>query len=271
MVETVKKEFLAKIVILLFLLFTIWWVTLQFMHLPNDSIENQIFAAVYGVIAFIGGISGLFIARKWGGLSSIMGKSIFLFSLGLIFQEIGQISYSYFIYFLKQEVPYPSMGDFFFYSTIPLYILAIFYLAQASGIKISLTSFKGKVGAFLIPIIMLLLSYFIFLQGYQFDWTNSIKIFLDFVVPFGQAIYISFAILTYILTKSTLGGMMRNKILLILLALLAQYVADWTFLYQASNNIWYAGGINDYMYLFSYFLMTIGLLNLKTLSYKKVT
>jgi hypothetical protein len=54
---------------------------------------------------------------------------------------------------------------------------------------------------------------------------------------------------------------MRPKILLILFGLLAQYAADFTFLYQNHHGTWKAGGVNDYMYLISYFIMTIALVS----------
>lgn len=265
MLEKVKREAAVITTSASFVLLTSWWIILQFMNLPHDSLKNQLFAAVYGVIALWGGIWGVTISRKWGGIHSVLGKSILLFSIGLIFQEIGQVTYSSYIYFFHIPVPYPSIGDFFFYGTIPFYILAVIYLAQASGVHISLRSFRSKLQAIVIPVVVLVFSYLIFLQGYEFDWSQPLKVFLDLGVPVGQAIYISLAILTFTLTRGILGGIMRNKVLFILLALLAQYVADWTFLYQASRETWYAGGIDDYMYLCAYVLMTLGLLQLRTI------
>ncbi len=262
MIETVKKDYFLSFVTLLFTLFSIWWIGLRILNLPNDSIHNQIFAAVYGIIALFGGLKGLSVAFKWGGFKSLLGKSALFFSLGLLLQEAGQLTYSYYIYFKKDEIPYPSIGDLFFYGTIPLYIAAVIYLAKASGVHISLHSIASKLQAVLIPLAMLSISYYVLLQDYQFDWTNQLVIFLDFGVPFGQAIYISFAILTYLLTTKMLGGVMRNKVLLFILALLAQYIADWTFLFQASQETWYAGGLNDYMYLVAYFLMAMALFQL---------
>lgn len=264
MIETIKKEFGAKVLVVCMIGLTLWWLTLRFMNLPDDSEYNQIFAAVYGLIALWGGVWGFFVARKWGGFHSVIGKSILFFAIGLLSQEIGQIIYSSYIYFLQIAVPYPSIGDLFFYSTIPLYVIAIIYLARASGVRISLKSFSSKLQAIFIPLFILTLSYFVFLQAYEFDLANPLKVFLDFAVPLGQAIYISLAILNFTLTKSVLGGLMKSKVLFILIALLMQYIADWTFLFQASRGTWYAGGINDYMYLCAYFLMSISLLQLKT-------
>ena len=105
MIDTIKKDWSAKILLVIMGALTLWWVVLRFMGLPNDSTQNQFFAAVYGLLGLMGGLWGLQIAKKWGGLSSVMGKSLLFFSIGLLFQEIGQIIYSSYIYLLKIAVP----------------------------------------------------------------------------------------------------------------------------------------------------------------------
>lgn len=259
MKETIKKEIQAKIALILFLLYTIWFIDFHLFTAQGGS-QRDWFSVTYGIMAIWGSFWGFIIAKKWGGIKSIIGKAIIFFTVGLGFQELGQLAYTYYIYHLGIEVPYPSIGDLFFYGTIPLYIIGIIYLAKSSGMRISKLSLIHKSQAIIIPLGLLLLSYFFFLKGYKFDWSHPLKVFLDFAVPLGQAIYISLAILTYTFTKGVLGGLMKNKVLFILFALCMQYVADWTFLYQASKGIWYAGGINDYMYLVAYFVMTLGLL-----------
>ena len=62
---------------------------------------------------------------------------------------------------------------------------------------------------------------------------------------------------------------MKNKILFVLFALVIQFLCDYTFLYQSSKGIWQVGGVNDYMYLVAYFVMTLALINLNTQSIKK--
>ena len=190
----------------------------------------------------------------------MMGKALIFFSLGLFAQEFGQVMYSYYLYFQKIEVPYPSLGDVGYFGSIPLYILGVLYLAKASGVKIGLSSFVNKIQAILIPGVILVLSYYFFMQGYVPDWSAPIRTLLDFGYPLGQAIYISLALLTYSLSRGVLGGVMKPRILFILFALFVQYIADFSFLYLAQQGQAYPGSILDYAYILAYFLMGIGLL-----------
>lgn len=224
------------------------------------------FGSIYGVMALWGGIWGLSFAGKWGFVKSIMGKAMIFFSLGLFAQVFGQITYAYYSFFRNVDIPYPSLGDIGYFGSIPLYIYGVILLAEASGVHLSLKSAVSKAQAIIIPLIMLGVGYFLFLQDYSIDGTDTLRVLLDFGYPLGQAIYIAIAILTYSLTRGMLGGIMKSKILLFLIALVVQFLADYVFLFQAYYQTWSVGGWNDYMYLLSYFLMTMALLQLKTVA-----
>jgi hypothetical protein len=253
-----------QLVLIVFIALSGWWLYLQLNISDHTDPKFQLFAAVYGVVALIGAVWGLIIARHWGGWRSQMGRVLILFSLGLLAQEFGQLSYSYYIYFLKQDVPYPSIGDIGYFGSVLFYIAATWELAAVSGAKITLSSYKNKIVAVVLPALILFGSYYIFLKDYTFDSTQPLKTFLDFGYPLGQAFYISLALLTFLLSRKLLGGIMRPKIFLILLALCAQYAADFSFLYQSSHSQWYAGGSNDYVYLVAYTLMAIALSHFDT-------
>lgn len=256
------------IAIILFLLLTIWWILLHFGILRGDF-QNSLFGLGYGLLALFGAIYGLRISRNWGGMKSVFGKSVTLFSLGLLAQEFGQISYAYYVFYKHIEIPYPSIGDVGFFGSIPFYAYGALLLGQAAGVKFSLKSYVNKLQAIAIPLIILFSSYFIFLQGYKFDWSNPLTIFLDFGYPLGEAIYISFALLAFLLSRKILGGVMKYRVLFILCALLIQYLSDFAFLYQAKNGTFVAGGVVDLMYLISYFTMTLALLQLNIQSIQK--
>ena len=253
-----------KIAYIFFIFISGWWLYLFFNHITNST-PAYLFAATYGIMALLGGIWGLEISRKWGGTKSVMGKAITSMAFGLLAAEFGQIVFSFYNIFQNNQVPYPSLADIGFFANIPLYSIGILYLARASGVRFTAQKLSHKIQIVLLPIAMLYLSYYMFLQKYEFDWGQPLKIFLDFGYPFGQAIYVSLALLTYSLSKRVLGVIIKKIILFILFAFLMQYVADYNFLFQSSRGTWANGGYGDFLYFLAYFLMTLGLLNLQNI------
>lgn len=268
MIETIKKEWQAKVAVVFFVLVFVWWISIYPVS-GKSSFNNYIFAGTYGLMAFWGGIWGISIAKHWGGFKSVIGKAIIMLSIGLLFQEFGQIVFTAYYFLLKVEIPYPSLADLGFFGSIPFYIFGIFFLAKAAGSQFVLKKMHGKMQAFLLPAIMLITSYFAFLQKYEFDWSNPLKIFLDFGYPLGQAIYVSIALLTYTLSKNILGGIMKSKIFFFLVAFLMQYISDYNFLLQNIRGSWVNGAYGDYLYFVAYFLMTMGILQMQTV-YKQL-
>lgn len=256
--DLVKHSYAAQIAFALFGALVAWWVTLQMSGATSEAL--QLWAAAYQVVAFFGACVGFVIAYNWGGHSSVVGRAILAFSTGLLLQCFGQTSYSFYIYYLNQPVPYPSVGDIGYFGSVFAYLYGAIALARAAGVQVTLKSYRGQLLAVLLPLLMLVTSYFFFLRGYAFDDSAWMKTFLDFGYPFGQALYVSVALLAYFLSRNVLGGMMRTPILVFIGALVLQYFSDFTFLYQASQGTWSAGGINDALYLTSYFAMTLAIL-----------
>lgn len=257
----IKKNWFAAFTILIYVGIAIWWLSFQSTAKAGGDMVNA-YDAVYGVLALLGGIWGLIVARKWGGLKSKLGKAISFLSLGLLAQEFGQLAYYYTVNIKQSQNPYPSIGDVGYFGSVILYTLGVIYIAKVIGVQFSLRSLWSKVVAAVVPLIILAASYLTFLKGYNFDWSNPIKVILDFGYPLGEAFYISLALLSFLLSRKYLGGILRSRILFLLLALLIQYSSDFTFLYQSSNNTWYAGGINDFLYQTAYVVMALALYSL---------
>ena len=235
----------------LFLFFTGWWM----VDIYSGAIGSgtSIIPSVYAIVALIAALYGTFvIAPQWGGRKSVLGKAILFFSLGLFLQFFGQVAYSFYVYVLHIEIPYPSLGDIGYFGTIPAYCLGVLYIAKASGIKITFQNYTSKIAAFVIPVVMVLFGYMLLLRGYEFDWSTPLRIFLDFGYPLGDAIYISLTLTTMLLTKNVLGGIMRKRILYILFALCLQFFTDYMFLFLVKQGWWNVGGVSDYLYLLTY-------------------
>lgn len=262
-IASLLKNRLSQASIFIFLILSLWWLYM-FLNSVKGTSQNDAFGFVYGGFSIWGGIIGLIASFRWGGFKSIIGRAIISLSAGLLLQAFGQYSFWYLNSVSKIEIPYPSIPDIGFFGTIPLYIYAAYLLAKSSGAKISLKSFHNRIQAILIPLVILMVAYFLFLQDYEFDWSAPLTIFLDFGYPIGQAMYISVAILTYSLTRKMLGGVMKFPILFLIFAFLVQFLSDYT--YVLFKEIYYPGSFIDYLYLLAYFIMTLGLIELKVIA-----
>ncbi len=76
----------------------------------------------------------------------------------------------------------------------------------------------------------------------------------------GDAFIISAAILAFLLSLNSLGGIMKKPILFLVFALFIQYVADIYFFYQANQGTFFAGGFTDFLYFFSYAFMALSII-----------
>lgn len=267
----IKNSKALQFLCFLFTFFLIWRVVL-FLYPNQISDEFNMWSFVWGAsyqsIAFFGAVTGFMVSRHWGGWNSTVGRAILAFSFGLFFQSVGQTIASYYVFTIG-DIPYPGLDDIGFFGSVISYIYGVFLLAKLAGVKfLSFNSMSEKLKALLIPITLLIFTYLVFLQGYEFDWTNKIRIFLDFSYPLGQAFYIAVAIAVYFLSTKGLGGIMRKPIVFIIISLIIQYIADFTFLYQATNGLYIPEGVNDFMYFISYFFMALSLTQLGVVFHK---
>jgi len=265
MISDLKQLFshnIAKVIIVIYAILVFFWIWILGQGL-QEGIFNNLYGASYPLISLIGGLYGIFwVSKRWGTYKSVIGKGILFLSLGLLAEVFGQWAWSYYVMIQKIEVPYPSIADVGYFAIIPLYSYAMYNFAKASGIKIGLKSFFGKIQAIIIPLAMVCVAYILFLKNIPLDLSDPLKTFLDFGYPGFEIIAVSLAILTYSLSRDVLGGIMRPKILLIIFALIFQYITDYTFLYQVGAGTYYNGGIVDLLYTTSFMIMALAIINL---------
>ena len=255
-----NSKHILELSVVLFAVLVGFWV---FISLTNQNANYKLaFGATYGLMALLGAIFGLLNVNKWGGRKSALGLTIIFLSVGLLFAEFGQLVFSYYNIIKSVEVPYPSLADIGFFGSIPFYILGASYLGKSSGVKFGIKKPTAKLLAFLLPVFALYNAYHFFLAQYTVGNSSILKVFLDFGYPIGQAIYVSIAAFIFLTVRGSLGGIMKNRIMLVLLAFLAQFAADFNFLYQSAHSTWTNGGYGDLMYLIAYFMMTISIVYL---------
>lgn len=239
---------------------TAFWAYINLTHQTNEHHVLDLFAGVYGLVALSGGVWGLRISKGWGGYKSVIGKAILVLSFGLLLQELGQLTYAYYAVVKNTDVPYPSIGDIGYLGSVLFYVYAVVLINRASGYKYNIKKLGNKAMAFILPATLLIGSYSYFLRGYSFDWSHPLTILLDFGYPLGQTVYIALAILAFLLSRKVLGGLMRGRFLLLIFALLAQFTADFNFLFQASHETWTTAAYGDFLYMVSYGIMALAIL-----------
>jgi hypothetical protein len=251
----------------LFIIYSVWWMTL-YARGVNAGSELELWLNLIVIFPLLGGLAGLKYAKLWGGMKSLFGSSMLMLSFGLLAQFVGTIIYHYYIYIVGIEIPYPSVADIVYVAGIVFYIVGAYQLLKVSGVKFASLPWANRFLAISVPSFILLVSYLALMQNYAFEEATGVLIFLDFGWLIGQAIYVSLAIITYFASRKILGGMMRKPIVLLLVALILQYLADFHYSFQITNETYISGGINDYFYALAFFLMAAALFSIGNMFYK---
>lgn len=240
----------------------VYWLGIQLSGITNLPV-NLYYSVAITIVAFAGGITGVFLSKKWGGRKSAVGKAILLMSLGTTIWSIGSFIWSFYNLALHQEVPYPSLADIGYISAIPLWSVGIFYLAKATGAKISLKRINGRILLVVLPIIATISSYyllFVIARESSFDWEGGIlKIFFDLAYPIGDWIILTFAFLIWGLSLKYLGGRYRWSVFIILLGFLTMFFADFSFSYTTTVETYYNGSYPDFLFTLAMFLLGFGI------------
>ena len=259
---TQNKSLSSKLLVVFYVLIVIWWITI-FTRGINETNENYFYSLVYGLIPLFWGIAGLVNSKHWGGISSTVGKGILFLSLGITCWGIGNLVFAYYNLALQIPVPYPSFADAGFILLYPFTAIGIYFLSKATGITYALKKLGGKIGLLVIPILMIVISYyflFVVARGGVISYDGDLlKLILDIAFPVGSVIIISMAVGVYWLSREYLGGVFRKPILLILFGFLLAYITDFSYSYTTTTETFFVGNWVDLLYPTTFFVIAWGL------------
>jgi hypothetical protein len=245
-----------------FLLNIIYWIGIQTSNIKTLPI-NLLFSFSTAVLAFVGGVMGLFVSRHWGGRKSAVGKAIQLMSIGTISWSLGNFVWSYYTFFLHTDIPYPSLADVGYISAVPLWMIGVFYLSKATGAKYSLKKKSGQFYLIILPIITFVISYYLLVTvargGQITSGGGFLKTFFDFAYPLGDVIIITIALLMYGLSFRYLGGNYKWPVLITLIGYLVMFSADFTFSYTTTIGTYYNGSYPDMLFAAAMFVISFGI------------
>lgn len=242
-----------------------------FLHLSGRTGQhvdkvNYWYSFLFGLIPLMGGVVGMWQSHIWGGLKSVLGKAIFLFSLGLLLWGFGETIWSYYNFFKGEPAPYPSLADIGFSPSVFFWILGTIFLGKASG---AIYAFRKSVIAKTTAIVMVLLlsalAYYMLVNvargGVLVPKGETIlKTVLDIAYPLGDFLALTFAAVVIVLSRKYLGGFYRLPIAFILIGLSMMYFGDFSFSYTTTIGTFYNGNLGDLLLASGTFFMTFGIL-----------
>ena len=250
------------LIIALYAVMLVWWVSIFSRNLI-DTRENYFFGLAIGVLAVIGSVVGLLKSNQWGFLKSALGKSIFFLSIGVLTWGIGTIIFAYYNFYLSVAVPYPSMADVAYIFSWPLWTIGMVYLSRAMGIQYRLKKIGGKLFLFIIPLIIILASYYLLVTVARdgvIDFSGGgLKLFFDLAYPIGDVVILTGAVLIYGLSLNHLGGVFKYPILLIIFGFVLNYFSDFSFSYTTTNGSFYVASWVDLLFNTTFFVLSLGL------------
>lgn len=242
----------------LFVMFIFW--SGMYVSGLKDLPINKVWGIGINFIPLFGGIFGLFTARHWGGFKSAVGKGLIYLSLGLLSWSLGNWIWSYYNFFLENNVPYPSFADVGYIGAVPLWMVGSFYLSKATGVRYGLKKKAGQLYLVILPIITLVISYHLLVNvargGSVTSGGGFLKIFFDFAYPIGDVVIVTIALLVYGLSFKYLGGKYKWPVLITLLGFVLMFLADFSFSYETTLGTYYDGDIFNLVFIVA--LSTIG-------------
>jgi hypothetical protein len=242
------------------------WIAVRVSKEQNGTI-NYVWALMLAVIPFLASFKGFKASKEWGGLRSVLGRSIAALALGLLLWSIGEFIWSYYNLFLKVSAPYPSWADAGYTAGVTFWIISTLFLAKLTGVGLYL---KRKpilrVVVAIVIALSLVLSYYLVVtvarKGQITSGGGSLKTFFDIFYPLTDVISLTIISVVAAISGRYLGGILRIPILFVFGGLLASFIFDLTFSYTTTVGTYYNGKAID-LFLFA----AVTLLSLAVLLY----
>ncbi|MSU74256.1 hypothetical protein EXS57_00560 [Candidatus Kaiserbacteria bacterium] len=259
-----KRHSIIQVLVLNYIFAVITTCVLFYVGATNSLLNNLYGVLFLGFIPVVGGINGLFVAKRWGLFSSTVGRAITFLSFGLIAWGIGTYVYSGFYNLILQvEVPYPSLADIGYILALPFWAIGMIQLSRATGAQYGLRSSRGKMVFLIVPFLVVAASYYLLITvarggSLTGDDTAILKVILDLTYPLGDVVILTFVTVIYGLAYDYFGGFFKKAIYMVLFGFVIMYFADFSFSYTTTLGTWFPGDWNDLLFVTAMLILSCG-------------
>lgn len=255
---------IQKYFLVFFVFMIVFWLFIFFTG-TTQSFSNNLFALLINLVPFLGCWVVIFGSTQWKGESGLIHKGLFFIGLGLLSWSTGGLIWSYYNFFLHTAIPYPSFADLGYAPSVFLYAIGTIYLSRGAGADVGAQKKSALFFLILIPILMLGFCYFILVdvaRGGVLYTPNDpiIKTVFDLAYPVGDFFSLTASIVLSGLYFEFLIKKYRFGIIFVLVGLLTMFLADFSFSYTTTRNVYYDGSFSDLLFFIGMFCLTFGAL-----------
>jgi hypothetical protein len=228
----------------------VWFVYLQFLP-KHDTLANYLFNFIYALPPLIGGVTGMVISRRYGGLKSVVGSMLALIGAGIFFFGVGNLVWTYDNIWGGEDVPSPGLSDIFYLLYYVFMIPGVVHFLGNSGSK------KAQYRLmFSLPIAMVITGLILAAL-----WTNSTQgdfglTVVNTAYTAGDAILLTLSIAAL----TSLGGSLGRAVFCIMLGAAIAALADMYYVNRTINDTYWNGDISDGLFALSGFIESSALI-----------
>lgn len=240
----------------------IWLVSISVRGVVHTP-ESYWTGLPFFILPFVGGCMILHATR--GQRHSFLGKAFASIAAGLILWGFGSAVYLYYNVVLLVPLPYPSLGEIGYGGAFAFWILGLIFLNLGLDFGFRLKTVVQKVIFFLLPFVVISLSYYLFFAlaqgGFHVSFVEApLKAFFDIAYPACDTLILFLlSIPLYGLYSQPVDAKYKKPLLLLCGAFLVEYGADFVFSYRTFRGTYGIGSWSDLLFITAIFLMLLSL------------
>jgi hypothetical protein len=234
-----KRNIKIWLVSIISILLLIGWVLIT-LYADNNPLAIYVWQLGLGSLAIIGSSLGMLTAKHYSWLKSRVGQGIILLALGLFAWGVGNIAWATSNYFnpnANKEINFATVSTSLLYMAfLPIIILGMIRLAQATGAKYVLKKPKIKYVVIISSLLLLSITCYLLINilggGMVYFEINSFWELITYLgYPIFDAVNLVIAFSIVILSWNMIGKKLKAPLITIALGFLLLFMSDFVFSY----------------------------------------
>jgi len=245
---------LSMMPIMIVLVAAVIWDAILWLMPEKDTVWNFLFNICYATFFLYALFAGLYGAKVLG-IKNSLGKAMLFLGLGAGAYGIATYIWVFYNIVLHVDVPFPSIADAFFLLLSPLMAIGCWNLLGMLRSQVIRRHILESIGIFVAACVV------IFGFVYKIEIAKSIPLLTNLInifYPLGDVILISIAFIVW----RTGGGKLHRGVMILVIGLLLQTIADSIFTLETSTSTYWNGGTSDAMWALAGFVFSLAMINL---------